>query len=340
MASESSDPPESEIRRAPGLPEAPSVPRWAAVALPEHQAPSTGGSGPDQGPSSDGPVTPGGPDGAPATTAEEAVAASLRSSASSVSSSDRPTTRRTVQSIGTLYTFVGVGALALGLAFATRSAPDWAEGRWWLLEAGLLAVAILTSAMSVFVAVSALGEIHRHRTLFRGTLAAAGGLLLGGAVLVGSGTLAGNDWTELDVPAAWDRLELGSTDPEPVKASGSTLGFEELRLEADWGACYPGDPARPGRVVDCADGHRTEVVGSFTLPRPSAGEAYPGLEALAAISQPRCQEQIDNKAAGVAHPGEARALVPPEQFWRAGDTKVTCVVTFAEPQTAPLGATG
>lgn len=329
-----SDPqePESEVPRAPGMPASPGVPRWAAVALPDPEPPAPAG-------------LPGAPGDEPhaAVTAEEAVSASGHAaSLSSARSVATGTRRRTVSSMGTLWTFSIIGLIAFAGAASTRLLSDWELGRWWALEAALVAVAGLCGLIGVIVAVSALGEIARHRSVTKGTVGVALGLLVSGLVLVSALILGRNDWIELDVPAAWDRLDLGSSaEPSRVETrSGGSVTYEELRLDSDWGSCYPGPPEEVGKVVACTEPHRTEVIGSFELPRRAAGETYPGEEELAAVALPRCQQQIDNKAAGAEHDGTALAIVPPPELWEAGDSRVVCVVTFETEQTAPLGPAG
>lgn len=236
-------------------------------------------------------------------------------------------------SLRALYLACVVASGALAGAWASRSLADWEEGRWWMLTVGLDAAAVAAAVFAVVFGVSALGEITRRRSAVKGTGLAALGLGLGCALLVVSGLRLGQDWEELDVPAAWDRLDIGGDDGRSVEdfADSARLATAasdgNLRTEGRVGGCYQGTVREPGVEVACRDPHTLFLVGQTVLeddPDAGVGERRrAGGEA--------CVELIEDRLGGDTAGGSIRAIVPDQLAWVAGDRGTVCLIEFDEP---------
>lgn len=250
--------------------------------------------------------------------------------------------RSNVATLGVLVRTVVLGGIALAGAQASRALPDWDEGRWWLLTAALVVVAVGCGVLGVVMAVSALGEITRHRRVLKGGGACGVGLLVAAGLVVAGSIRGAHDWEELDVPAAWDRLELGTTDGrtfadsiDDARAVTAASG-EEVRTRGRTDGCYEGDDTRPGAEVACPEPHGMEVLGQITM---TGAAEFPGDEALRQAGALQCtdvlHDRVDAEAAAAL---DLRALVPDEVSWLAGDRGALCAVVFAEPVEGRLGA--
>lgn len=287
------------------------LPRWAAVATEEHVAAPPAGEGARP------PVTP-----------AEAVVAASRGSASSLP----PPAPRRIARAPRLVVAALLGVLALAGAIGTRSLPDWDQGRWWLLEAGAVVLAVLCGLVAAVSSLGGLAEVRRSKGTRTGGAVAAVGLAVGAVVLVGAAAVGATDWGELDVPAAWDRLQLGRTDDEPDTFEGQAPeGARIIRLEAERGQCWEGPTDASGAEVPCVEPHRTEVVGVVDLDRPAGRTEYPGEEVLVAFARPACADEVRRHPNGPAVADEVLVLVPGERLWRQGDDRVACVLVAAEP---------
>lgn len=107
-----------------------------------------------------------------------------------------------------------VAGLLLAGVSASRLLPDWEEGRWWLVPVIGLPLAGLAGVVALVRAIAAAGEArrrsHMHGAPLGVALAVAATLVLAGVGLRGV-----DDWDDLDVPAAWDRLRESTEPDEP-----------------------------------------------------------------------------------------------------------------------------
>lgn len=274
---------------------------------------------------------------------QAAIAPAPTPPASTAPAEPRPAPpRTTVATLAPLVRTVVVGGVALAGAQASRLLPDWDEGRWWLLTAALVVIAVGCGVLGVGLGVSALGEVSRHRRVVKGGAASAACLVLATGLVLAGGVRGAHDWDDLDVPAAWDRLELGKTDGRTIAdsiddARGVTAASgEDVRTRGRTDGCYEGDDAEPGAEVRCSRPHGMEVLGQITM---RGAPDFPGDEALrlsgAEQCRPALRERVGEEAAG-RH--DLRALVPDEVSWLAGDRTALCVVVFPDPVEGRIGA--
>lgn len=219
----------------------------------------------------------------------------------------------------------GIGLGLVGIGWATRLLGGWDEARWWLLEAALLVAGGALGLTGIVGAVGALGRVARSRLPMAGTTVAAVALALSGLALTGAGVVGGVDWTELDVPAAWDRLGPGD---EPSR-------FDIIEQAANSapdprpGACLTGDGAAGlGTQVDCADAHRIEVLAVVDHPQ---GTDRPDRAELDGVLRDDCADGARARALPPGLAPQVAVRAAPELEWAAGDRWTLCVVAWDEP---------
>ena len=250
-----------------------------------------------------------------------------------------PPERPPVASLGLLFTTVVVSAVALVGAAATHTLSGWEDGRWWMLTIGLDALATVAAVVAVVLGVSALGEVLRRRPHLRGGGGAAVGLVLACALVVAAGIGAVDDWEDLDVPAAWDRLDIGDGDGTSLSdltdsaRQATTADPGALRTQGRVGGCYGGTPAEPGAEVACAEPHTVELLDQVTLD----GEVGSDLGDRQSAAADECDAVADAALGDRAADVELLALVPDEVSWVSGDRGVVCLAGFDDPVVGRVG---
>ncbi|WCO69012.1 septum formation family protein [Iamia majanohamensis] len=231
-----------------------------------------------------------------------------------------------------------MSAVALVAAAGTHLLPDWDEGRWWVLTIALGAIAVLAGAVGVWRAVAGLGEIHRHPASVTGASRAALGLVLASVLVVLSGVLVGTDWQDLDVPSAWDRVELLEGESALTTAvdgarRATAASGDGIRTRGRLGGCYEGSADEPAGEVPCAAPHTLELVGQVTV--DVAEDAAPGERRAAAVDA--CDPVVAEAVGETEVDGDVVALVPDQLAWLGGDRGAVCVVELDEPREGALG---
>ncbi len=247
--------------------------------------------------------------------------------------------RPAVASLGTLLWVVVLAAAAWVAAAATRALPDWDQGRWWMLTIGLDGVAVVLAVVAVVLGVSALGEVVRHRPNLRGGARAVVALVLAGVLVCVAGVGAVDDWDDLDVPAAWDRLDVGSGGGPSLKdladsaRDASTAPAGSIRTAGRVGGCYGGTVDEPGDEVACSEPHTLEILDQIVVDAAAGDDVRDrrdaGREQCDAIGEARLEAEVT----GV----EVVALVPDEISWVAGDRNGVCLAASEEPVTGSVG---
>lgn len=242
--------------------------------------------------------------------------------------------REYVESLGRVGWYLAVGLFCGVAALLTQLLPDWEAGRWWMITVGLGAVAVLCGLLAVVFSVSAFGEVLRHSRAVKGAGVAVLTLVPGSVLLVGASVRLAADWDTLDVPAAWERVDLSPEKNRLVDAIDESRDVtaaagESVRTRGRIGGCYTGDASDPGDEVECDEAHRLELVVAIQMTNASGD--FAGDEKLAddaaSLCALRISETIDRDFTGL----DVRALVPNEVEWDAGDRQAMCVVVFPEP---------
>lgn len=160
-----------------------------------------------------------------------------------------------------------------------------------------------------------------------------GALALVVVALTAAGLRGATDWEDLDVPAAWGRLDIdlpgagglpSATSPEPDPVTTTT----EARAA---GACYSGLEIDERAEVPCGEPHRLEVLDRVELDGPAG---FPDRTALSAQARDLCAEVEHGELA----PGMAVGTdVPDRDEWTSGVRTAACVVRVAgEPVTGSV----
>lgn len=141
---------------------------------------------------------------------------------------------------------------------------------------------------------------------------------------------AGSHWLRCDIMAA---VDTGGSKPE--SRTGSDKGALSDGTPHELRACLnaPPNPETKQRYVPCDEPHVAELVPEgVTL--GTAGESYPGPEALETRAEQACTELI--AATGYPDHIGTNWAYPSEQNWATGDRAGGCWVTATLP---PIGTT-
>lgn len=220
--------------------------------------------------------------------------------------------------------------IGVAAASATRLVEGWADGRVWALDIGLVAIAVLVGVRGVARGVTSVGEEWRRGAPASVVAARVGAVALITVALGAAGVRGGVDWRDLDVPAAWDRLELDLPAAAPLRDRSD--GDDDVPVVVEEvGLCYSGRDVDDGAEVPCTDPHRLEVLDTVELTGPAG---FPDKDDLSEQARRHCDdvetlELVDGMALGTD--------VPDRDEWTSGERTAACVVRIAgEPATVSV----
>lgn len=223
---------------------------------------------------------------------------------------------------------LAVSVALLAAVSLARILADWDEGRWWLVSVVGLALAGLAGLDALVRAVAATGEAHRRRTHMSGVPLGLVLVAVSAVALAGVGLRAVDDWDDLDVPAAWERLR---DDVEAEPRTGRLADDTEqaaFRESARAGQCWTGDAGNAGERVDCDRPHGLEVRARVDLPRSAPVDLDAAGRADVAVVV--CAGEVTAPLPGDAAPA---VVVPEELEWDAGARDALCLAVWPTPVT-------
>jgi hypothetical protein len=201
----------------------------------------------------------------------------------------------------------------------------------------LVVVAGICSVLAIVVGVSAVGEGIRYRGLVRGRLAAAIGLALAIALALGTIARGADDWEDLDVPAAYERVDLGGdgeTLVDQIDAARQPLtdAGDRVRRGGQVGECYAGPVVAPGATVPCDEPHRLEVL---LVVEPTGSAPDQGEDERRELARDACRA-ADGDVVDLPEGVGLDVLVPLTTAWAVGDTRSLCLAVSDEPRTGSV----